>query len=91
MKYLISVAAVLSMMAFNVNAKDIICEHAGVSSHIIINGNTLVDDMERIIADEVSTGKFESNDSFGKVTYTIHGNRIIMQFMNVTKEYTCDL
>lgn len=86
-----SILSVLSMLAVNVQAKELNCSHEGVNSHISINSNTLVDDMERVIAEEVSTGKFESNDAFGKVTYTIHGNRIIMQAMNITKEYNCDL
>lgn len=95
MKHLIIIMALLcstsALAEKGQMPREIKCNHEGVTSTIILADGVLMDDMERVIASEVSTGYFVSHDYFGKVTYTIHGNHIIMKTKYATKEYTCDL
>lgn len=86
MKYLLLIAALFSTQAM---AKDMVCCADGYQAVFKIDGNTLIDTNEHIIAEEISTGKFLAQDRFGIVLYTIHGNNIIMQFDGVIKEYKC--
>ena len=92
MKHLIMIIALLAAApVLAQEVKEIQCTSNGVKSTIILAEGVLMDDIERIIATETSTGRFESIDSQGKVVYTIHGNEIVMQFDGITKEYVCDL
>lgn len=86
MKYLILIAALFSTAAM---AETKICKADGTTTQFILQGNDLIDTNERIVAQEVSTGKFVARDQFGVVVYTIHGNDIIMQFDGITKVYHC--
>lgn len=86
MKYLILITALLSTAAM---ADTKICKSEGFSTEFIIQGSELIDTNEKIVATEVSTGKFISNDQLGEVVYTIHGDNIIMQFDDITKVYYC--
>lgn len=89
MKTLIAIIALLA--AFPVLAQDMICHDMDTKAIFIVRENVLLDTNEHLIAQETSQGHYESIDEYGKVTYTLHGNNIIMQFDGITKEYTCDL
>lgn len=92
MKHLLAIVAVLA--SFNAAATlphEVKCTSSGIPSIIVLADGVLMDDMERLIATEIHTGIFESLDEYGKVTYTIHGNNIIMKGNGFTKEYVCDL
>lgn len=92
MKHILAIIAVLA--SFNAAATtphEVRCTSSGIPSIIVLADGVLMDDMERLIASEIHTGIFESIDEYGKVTYTIHGNNIIMKGNGFTKEYVCDL
>lgn len=96
MKHILAIIAVLA--SFNAAATtpptpphEVRCTSSGIPSIIVLADGVLMDDMERLIATEIHTGIFESIDEYGKVTYTIHGNNIIMKGNGFTKEYVCDL
>ena len=86
MKHLLLLAALFSTPTF---AQDLICSEDSFSTRFIIDNTSLVDTNERIVAEEVKPGLFVVTDEYGTVTYTLHGNNIIMQFDGITKEYTC--
>ena len=86
MKYLLLIAALFSTAAM---AESKICKADGFTTQFIIQGNELIDTNEKLVAKEVSTGKFVVHDRFGVVVYTIHGDDIVMQFDGVTKVYHC--
>ncbi|AZU97985.1 hypothetical protein BZF66_05970 [Salmonella enterica] len=86
MKYLLIIAALFSTQAM---ATDMVCSADGFQTVFKVDGNTLIDTNEHVVAEEISTGKFMAQDQFGEVVYTIHGNKIVMQFSGVIKEYNC--